>query len=349
MQIIATIRRVTKPYAGCWGLLLGLVLVSGCPGVTVAALFTGLGDLPGGTFPSSATGVSADGSVVVGSGKSVSGPEAFRWENGVMTPLGDLPEGIFFSEANGISANGSVIVGESISDSGPEAFRWELGVMTGLGDLSGGFFFSIALGVSADGSVVVGVSNSGDFEAFRRESGVMSGLGHLPGGGPPESWTNGASADGAVVVGGSTSAPFFTEAFRWESGMMTGLGVLLGGDFSSANAVSADGVVVVGDSSSASGKEAFVWDEFHGMRSLQDELTDAGLDLTGWSLTQATGVSADGLVLVGNGINPNGNQEGWRVDVRGLPGFVPEPGTLTIFAIGSWALLGRRRVSRLEP
>ena len=39
----------------------------------------GLGDLDGGTFDSVGEGVSGDGSVVVGSGESPSGREAYRW------------------------------------------------------------------------------------------------------------------------------------------------------------------------------------------------------------------------------------------------------------------------------
>jgi probable HAF family extracellular repeat protein len=58
------------------------------------ATFTGLGDLPGGSFISLANGVSADGSVVVGRGASASGNEASRWTSGTgMVGLGDLPGG----------------------------------------------------------------------------------------------------------------------------------------------------------------------------------------------------------------------------------------------------------------
>ena len=42
-------------------------------------VLVGLGDLPGGTFASSASDVNADGSVIVGRGTSANGPEAFRW------------------------------------------------------------------------------------------------------------------------------------------------------------------------------------------------------------------------------------------------------------------------------
>ncbi len=64
----------------------------------------GLGDLPGGADKSSASAVSADGQVVVGSGASANGLEAFRWslESG-MVGLGDLPGGSFSSAAREVS------------------------------------------------------------------------------------------------------------------------------------------------------------------------------------------------------------------------------------------------------
>jgi hypothetical protein len=76
--------------------------------------------------------------------------------------------------------------------------------------------------------------------------------------------------------------------------------------------VSGDGTLVVGAGETAQGVEAFVWDSIHGMRSLQDLLTqDFGLDLTGWRLFEATGISADGRTIIGNGYNPSGTTEGW--------------------------------------
>jgi len=97
---------------------------------------------------------------------------------------------------------------------------------------------------------------------------------------------------------------------------MVGLGTLAGGSESAARAVSADGSVVVGDSVGGAVPfrtvEAFIWSESMGMRSVQSVLVDEfGLDLTGWSLTSAVGVSDDGLTLVGNGVNPDGSPEGW--------------------------------------
>ncbi len=40
-------------------------------------------------------------------------------------------------------------------------------------------------------------------------------------------------------------------------------------------------------------------------------VTDLGLDLTGWQLDTATGISADGMTIVGHGNNPNGFTEAW--------------------------------------
>jgi probable HAF family extracellular repeat protein len=209
--------------------------------------------------------------------------------------LGDLPGGFVFSRAFGVSAQESVVVGMSHSDSGVEAFRWtSAGGMVGLGVIPGGSFPSYGAGVSADGSVVVGDSGG---EAFRwTADGGMVGLGVMPGG--SSSRANGVSADGSVVVGDSGG-----EAFRWTAaGGMVGLGVIPGGSSSRANGVSADGSVVVGRSSS---KErfavAFIWNSTSGIRALEQVLTELGIDLTGWTLTYATGVSVDGLTIVGSG------------------------------------------------
>lgn len=40
-----------------------------------------------------------------------------------------------------------------------------------------------------------------------------------------------------------------------------------------------------------------------------------GLNLNGWSLFDARGISADGKVIAGCGFDPQGYQEGWVVDL----------------------------------
>ncbi len=338
-----------------------------------AASFTGLGFLPGASTDVT-HGVSADGSTVVGASNNQAflwtagagmvgiappdadvteawsasadgsaavgllvqlpiGAHAFRWTaSDGLVDLGTLPGGSA-SRAAAVSADGSVVAG--VSDD--QAFRWTAGAgMIGLGFLAGGTR-SVAEGISADGSVVVGFGVGDSFEeAFRWTSaGGMVGLGFLPG--AYSSAATGVSADGSVVVGISSG-----EAFRWNSGGgMSGLGFVSGTDHSFAAAVSADGSVVVGTATDSSVGELsntpFIWDAAHGTRSLPELLTgDYGVDLTGWTLGIATGVSADGLTIVGYGTNPSGQTEGWIASI-------PEPGTALLVTIGVMGLASSRR------
>ena len=247
--------------------------------------------------------------------------------------LGDLPGGDVFSQTLAMSADGSVIVGRATSSaatSGQQAFRWtQAGGMVGLGDLPGGNFQSEATAVSADGSVVTGQSISAKagenaLEVFRWTTDTgMVGLGTLPGGSGGSS-ASAISADGSVIVGTSLldSAPNSHEAFRWtaQTGMV-GLGDFPGGEVhSTALAVSADGAIVIGIGCTETdtfeflcvSPEAFIWDAENGMRRLQDVLiNDFGVDLTGWTNLFVSDMTPDGRTLVGSGINPSGNGEGW--------------------------------------
>ena len=288
--------------------------------------------LPSGLLGSVAHDVSRDGAVIAGRGIS-SRDEAFRWTDRTQTlRLGYLPGGSAYSESRGISADGSVVVGFSHSASGQQAFRWTpTSGMVGLGFLPGatGFPLSVALGVSGDGAVVVGkaYNTTGAPEAFRWTSAAgMVGLGYLAGGGNnSEAWA--ASADGSVIVGEAVSQAG-SEAFRWTTtGGMVGLSDLPGGPYHSrALAVSADGSVVVGYCYPGDFGEAFVWDQAHGMRTVRSVLESMGLDLTGWRLWYAIGVSADGMTFVGTGTNPSGQTEAWIATI-------PEPMSLSLLAV----------------
>jgi probable HAF family extracellular repeat protein len=152
--------------------------------------------------------------------------------------------------------------------------------------------FSDAWAVSADGNTVAGVSfnNTNGYEAVRWTSAGVESLGA---GQPSEAY--GVSADGSVIVGRRPIGAASTEAFRWTaSGGLVALGDLPGGIFASgARDISADGSVIVGASSSDRGSEAFRWTTATGLVGL-------GLSPQGFR-TIATGVSADGSVVVGNG------------------------------------------------
>src|ERR1039458_988701 len=249
------------------------------------------------SFYYNTTGVSGDGSVVVGTGgiQPYEGGNlyyAFRWtaSSGTVGVGGGN-----YSFASGVSADGSVVVGTSgyIWVIGSQAFRWTAGSgMVVLGYLPGGNSSS-ATAVSADGSVVVGTSSSvSGGQAFRWTAGTgMVGLGYLPGG--TGSSATGVSADGSVIVGTSSSGSV-GQAFRWTaSSGMVGLGYLPGGTNSSAAGISADGSVIVGSGSSTSGNQAFRWTAGSGMVGLGY--------LPGGNSSSATAVSGDGSIVVGNG------------------------------------------------
>jgi hypothetical protein len=53
------------------------------------------------------------------------------------------------------------------------------------------------------------------------------------------------------------------------------------------------------------------------MGLLQEVLTnDFKLALKGWQLTSARGVSHDGKTIVGSGVNPSGQTEGWFIALQ---------------------------------
>lgn len=216
--------------------------------------------------------------------------------------LGDLPGGDFFSQAHDISADGSVIVGVSNSASNIRSFRWKSGVMNSLG----GGTWSGAHGISGDGSVVTGTYSSG---AYRwTQAGGMIGMGDALSEG------FGISSDGSVVVGDAYDAHGFRSR-RWEGGVE----IQPCSDESTAFDASADGTVVVGVAgyilSGVTVGQGFRWTESGGVTypypAAAHGVSDDGSAVAGegfyWTESggiqtldgTAYGISADGLVLVG--------------------------------------------------
>ena len=256
----------------------------------------GLGTLGGGF--SNGAGVSADGSVVVGSSYLSDGTteHAFRWTStGGMVDIGSL--GGTVSYANGVSADGLVVVGSSYLLGGTDyhAFKWASGHMTDLLTLGG--TSSYAYGTSFDGSVIVGASQtSGDtsFHAVKWSSAGMTDLLTLGG---SYSIATGVSGNGDVIVGWSnTTGDLAAHAFKWSSTGMADLSTL-GGTRSYAYGVSSDGLVIVGVSQTAGDavSHPFRWDS--------SGMSDLGVPI-GYTDAFALAASSDGNVVVGNvGIN----------------------------------------------
>ncbi len=251
---------------------------------------------------SRAVAVSDDGAVMVGYSEPGSTRATIWTKNGEIQDLGALPNTFLknpASSAYGASGNGSTIVGESSVDGGDEAFRWtKADGMTGIGRLPGGDQMaggprSMALAISSDGNTIVGFSSSKlGQEGFR--------------------WTK--NSDGSVVVGYFDAGNM--QAFRWsQADGMKSLENLKGAKSCTASAISRDGSTIVGGGYAGSSPEALRWTEKKGVESIRQLLIDHGVDMSGWQLYTATGVSADGTVIVGYGMNPKKNWEAWRADL----------------------------------
>jgi probable HAF family extracellular repeat protein len=162
-------------------------------------------------FSSSATAVSADGSVVIGDSNALNGfSEGFRWtqSEGMVNLHNRHP--------SDVSADGSKIVGTIWGNGQVKAFRSTSYDIISLGFLSGANSSS-ATAVSADGSIIVGASGS---EAFRwtQGGGMVSLKETLIGKGLDVSgWSltsaNAISADGFTIVGNGINPSGQTEAW----------------------------------------------------------------------------------------------------------------------------------------
>ncbi len=279
-----------------------------------------LGVLPFGT-DGIGYGVSEGGVSIVGSIRFPAvNQQAFVWNaNDGYLAIGNLG-GNGSTEAFGISEDGNVVVGESFNTNGQdEAFYWSVTTgIRGLGNLAGDTSASSsANATSANGQVIVGSSenSAGDCEAFYwTDQTEMVGLGDLPGGSIFSTATD-INGNGTVIVGYSRSAIGDFEAFRWtvDQGMV-GLGLFPNdqpsinnaqegiGPFTQARGVSANGEIIVGEGyETVNGRQAFIWNEVSGIRSIESVLAEFGVEISDWRLIEAYDVSADGRKMVGEG------------------------------------------------
>ncbi|MEX2138811.1 MAG: hypothetical protein WD894_06085 [Pirellulales bacterium] len=277
----------------------------------------------------SSSGVSADGSVVVGRVSVPGKPNpsgAFRWTagTGIVTLEGVTKTGS--DAAYSVSDDGRFVAGTS--SSGPlsesRAVRW----VDGGSPMELGAETTLAVFVSADGTVAAGTRTDGPiFDAFRwtAAEGAVS-LEGLPGrpGGP---LVRDMTPDGRVIVGNHGGGFVWTP----EKGMLEIAGF-------SPYAVSDNGLVMAG----IGGGRTSIWTEATGALELQPFLTGLGLDLTGWRLTEIQAISGDGTTIAGHGIPPDPSMSGAWVAT------IPEPSTWLLGGIALSAapigvLLRRRR------
>ncbi|MEZ4279188.1 MAG: hypothetical protein R3F21_06150 [Myxococcota bacterium] len=298
--------------------------------------------LPGGIMNAlHVSGGSRDGQTLVGSALTDRGIQAFRYSEGSGTEILAPREAVGPTAdwAQAFASDADRVVGSSNG----AATVWDGGLgPVSLGSLNASFVNAYAYDASADGRRVVGKSwnESFDFQAFlwTEESGMI-GLGSEHGSGYGEAV--GISADGSTVVGITTEAgPYAPFVWTESSGLRplaapTGFGWSSFPDSFFSLDVSGDGSVVVGGGLFGIGSdpEAFIYSPTEGVRALSDHLESLGIDLAGWTLSEARAVSEDGRFIVGSGIDPSGRSSGWLV-------VIPEPGTAIQLALGLAVLSG---------
>lgn len=295
----------------------------------------------GGTF-TSLSAIATDGATGAGVGFDASGVQVgfvVDVDSGAVTVLADAPGGSVLANVDDISADGSVVVGASCDDRDDfVAVRWDNGVLSVLGTLSSSTPRSDARAVSADGSVVVGGSPAGagaspaTHSFVQRDGGPLVDLGDLPGGSDFMSVVD-VSADDRVIVGSSSSAlsgPNALEAFVITGDFPpdplgalgdTAAGVPFASDALAVSSPSANPTVVIVGRSVVDVDEnehAFVWTGLDGMQDLNTLVRDAGLDLDGFVLAQATDVTDDATAVVGMAVK-DGVVRAFRVRLAAPP------------------------------
>lgn len=291
----------------------------------------GMQELP--PFPNqdtNATGISANGEVIVGNRDSDL-RRAFRYSQGVASDLRPFRNGDF-AKVNGVSADGRVTVGAANSASpaweqpaiwiGNDPTAIPLGSFQGHPHPHGW-----ANDASSDGAVVVG--KAGSFAWRWTESTGMVDLGMLPG--HIRSDAKAVSGDGRTVGGVAVSNVY--TSWIWQEGEgLTALLPPIGFESAHLLDMSADGNVLVGFVGEAGDARAILWtDQAEPAILLSDYLGDAMLE--DWTLRSADAISADGRFIIGEGRNELGFAESWLA-------VIPTPATASPLL---FLLLPRRR------
>ena len=290
------------------------ICLAACVQAANAQQFYGIGYIPSGR-QSFATGVSGDGSVVVGAVYSPTGGTdglggyvGIKWTiAGGRVELGLLPPDGHSSYAYGATYDGAVIAGEACGSYcySVQPFRWiDPGPLEPLGYMPGSSN-SYANGISDDGFTIAGFAvQDGFYDVYptrwREELGVVP-MDRFPGGGT--AIAHAASADGSFLAGRAWDSDRHQQAARWGSdGAIQGLGFLPDPGpitYSAGRAITPDGSTIVGTAHGAVGAggyayQGFRWTPSAGMQGLGVSGTRGNL-----GSTAAMDVSADARTIVG--------------------------------------------------
>ena len=304
--------------AACWWTSAGIVAVPGQEN----------------WFDTSAYGIAADGSVIVGEGNSTLGAQ-FAW---YWTPMGgqlqkiQFPSAQLSSAAQSVSGDGRVVVGTATSPNTlqSKAFRWDRSQTMAVflppyppsTVPNGG-----AAGVSDDGRRVVGWVQTGlsTQAAARWDDGGNPVLFSQAGDATVAVSANGISPDGSTVVGsGLNTVTGKGVGFKWTAagGVValpnptTGFYAI---DGATAIKVSGDGRVIVGYGVNVAGDdEAIFWVNGQPYR-VYDVATAGGVLPDRWEPFRAYGVDYFGNSICGYGRATSGKLEAYVLIIDATP------------------------------
>ncbi|NOZ38659.1 MAG: hypothetical protein GXP24_00350 [Planctomycetes bacterium] len=280
-----------------------------------------------------ATAISNSGAVVLGSQGYFNGTRSFRWtaETGIQEFGIDEKSSVF---PNALSGNGQVIVG-LIYDS-PTPFLVEETV------ISNGFRWNESEGFSMipneseerrfvptatsfDGSLIVGNGVDVNRRSYVLDQSASELL-------EPRAiaWTE---ETGTQLLELPTQFKSSSVVDVSDDGRLIVGAAILENPLELGDPPSTEGVPVLVDGKRAaeivaSKSRAMLWDENRQALDLQQWLKDhhhLSDALEGWTLTSASAISANGRIIAGLGVNPDGDLQGWVVTI-------PEPCTLALSA-----------------
>jgi uncharacterized membrane protein len=221
-----------------------------------------------------------------------------------------------FSQTVGASFDGQVLVGtartsQTQSTMRDTPFKWTQA--TGMFALPGLVAPSQgeATAVTPDGTIIVGGSYEGvnsNPRAVRWTNSGVASLGQLPSLNYYLSRAHCVSHDGSVVGGVQYLNHLGSlHGFRWTAA--TGMQSI--GSMCPVSDMSSDGSILVGRNLQTSPPLAIIWDTTNGLQDLNVVAAARGVNLAGWTLRHATGITPDGHTIVGEGTNPSGQTEAY--------------------------------------
>jgi hypothetical protein len=259
--------------------------------------------------------LSHDGKVAAGVVETAGTSQAVTWtrEGGVVATG---VEGEYVIVAT-ISADGSTIGGRVMNGiaTGPQvlrAFVWSEStgpVFVGEPAADGSPAADAVTSISPNGLYAAGTVRSAELEyrVFRYSSSGLVDIGPCYSSAAdcalsPDSGLS-FSDDGSILAGtyGNQHGPTTGHAFVHTQA--TGVTPLAIGELTTVRGISSDGSLVLGvllDGDVGIGTP-FVWDQVAGLRRLPDILSAADVDTRGWTFKNASKLSKDGRVIVGEG------------------------------------------------